>query len=177
MLFVQVLYIQLILSILGNTWPAAQLGLDSEVGVFAGQGPEYDLFVLLCNDVVPTERPTKTRISISILLKPDEETGATAHRSLCSRGVRRTRRTRSLYLGLSTFPVENLSDIFFTDLMSLSNWANNLVSVNLLNLNAVLMETKTQGCERTHQRMDAAEFSRSLTGWLLPLLLGRHCRV
>lgn len=149
MLFVPVLYKQLILSMLGNTGPAAQLALDSEVGVFTGEGPECDLFVLLCDDVVPTERPTKTRISISILLKPDEQSGATAHLSWCSRGVRRTRRTRSLYLGFSTLPVENLSDIFTTDLMSLSNCANNLVSVNLLNLNALLMETKIQGCERT----------------------------
>lgn len=137
--FVPVLYIQLILNILGNPGSAAQLGLDSEIGVFTGERPECDLFVLLCDDVVPTERPAKTRVSVSVLLKPDEETALTAHLSLRSRGVRRTRRTRSLYLGLSTFPVENLSDIFITDLMSLSNWANNLVSVNLLNLNAVLM--------------------------------------
>lgn len=137
--FVPVFYIQLILRMLENPGSAAPLGLDSEVGVFAGERPECDLFVLLCNNVVPTERPAKTRVSVSVLLKPGEETGATAHLSLRSSGVRRTRRTRSLYLGLSTFPVENLSDIFITDLTSLSNWANNLVSVNLLNLNAVLM--------------------------------------
>lgn len=78
-------------------------------------------------------------VSGSVHLKPDEATGTTAHLSWCSRGLRRTRRTRSLYLGVSTFPVENLIDILITGLMSLSNWANNLASVNLWNLSAVLM--------------------------------------
>lgn len=45
----------------------------------------------------------------------------------------RTRRTRSLYLGLKTLPVEKVTDIFSTSLTSLSNWANSVVSVNFLN--------------------------------------------
>lgn len=104
------------------------------------------------------------------------QTGTTAHLSLRSRGVRRTRRTRSLYLGLSTFPVKNLSDIFITDLMSLSNWANNLVSVNLLNLEAVLVWTERQACEPRRYQGAAAGLRPRLTGLLLPLLLGRHRR-
>lgn len=56
---VPVLYIQPILSMLGNPGPASQLGVRSEVGVFTGEGPECDLFVLLCDDVVPTERPAR----------------------------------------------------------------------------------------------------------------------
>lgn len=56
---VPVLYIQPILSMLGNPGPASQLGVCSEVGVFTGEGPECDLFVLLRDDVVPTERPAR----------------------------------------------------------------------------------------------------------------------
>lgn len=52
---------------------------DSEVGVFAGEGPERDLLALLRNDVIPTERPAKTRGSV--FLPWDEETAAAAHLS------------------------------------------------------------------------------------------------
>lgn len=64
-----------------------------------------------------------------------------AYLSGLSRGVRRIFKTRSLYLGLNTFPVENLRDIFFTDWRSLSNWANSFVSVNRWNFAAELMWT------------------------------------
>lgn len=56
---VPVLYIQPILSMLGNPGSASQLGVRSEVGVFTGEGPESHLFVPLCDDVVPTERPAR----------------------------------------------------------------------------------------------------------------------
>lgn len=59
--------------------------------------------------------------------------------SLRSRCVRRIRSTRSLYLGLNTFPVENLRDTFFTDWTSLLKWANSSVSVYLWNFAALLM--------------------------------------
>lgn len=52
---------------------------DSEVGVFAGEGPERDLLALLRNDVIPTERPAKTRGSV--FLPRHEEPAAAAHLS------------------------------------------------------------------------------------------------
>lgn len=61
------------------------------------------------------------------------------HFSVLFRGVRRTLSTRSLYLGLKAFPVENFRDIVTADWMRLSNWANNLVSVNRWNFAAELV--------------------------------------
>lgn len=67
-----------------------------------------------------------------------------AYVSLSSRCVRRIRRTRSLNLGLNTSPAENMTDTFSTDWMSLSNWANNLVSVYFMNSDDLLIWKKKE---------------------------------
>lgn len=126
----------------------------SEVGLLAGNGPERDLFVVLEGEVVSAERPVKD--SVTVNLKPrqfgrkkrDHRLVFVAYLSLCSRGVRRIWRTRNLNLRLKISFVENLSDILIGDWMYWSNWANSLVSVNLLNCVAVLIwTTKTDEWE------------------------------
>lgn len=64
---------------LGNPRAGTRVGLVSEVGVLAGQGPEGDLSVLLHNDVIPTERPAKTSGSVFLYLW-----SRTRNRSDCS---------------------------------------------------------------------------------------------
>lgn len=46
---------------------SCDVGLDyfSEVGLFAGNGPERHLFVLLENDVISAERPVKDKVNIT----------------------------------------------------------------------------------------------------------------
>lgn len=41
----------------------------SEVGLFAGNGPEGDLFVLLEKDVISAERPEKDKVNITVNLQ------------------------------------------------------------------------------------------------------------
>lgn len=164
----------------------------SEVGFFTGKGPEGDLFILLKKDVVSTERPVKDRDDVSVNLQPTArftcltdraseryyEAVCVVYLSFRSRCVRRIRRRRSLCLGFSASPEENLRDIFFTDWMSLSNWANSLVSVYLLNSAALLMWRKKK---KKHSHIDKKMQSwwnicRQTDGWSENLLVnGRHC--
>lgn len=47
----------------------------SEVGLFAGNGPEGDLFVLLEKDVISAERPEKDKVNITVNLQLREVGG------------------------------------------------------------------------------------------------------
>lgn len=62
-----------------------------------------------------------------------------AYLSWRSRGVRRILRILSLCLGFNMFELENLRDTFSTAGTSLSNWANSVVCLYFLNIEAVLI--------------------------------------